>query len=280
MARTVLQADFDFIREVFPVTKAVAYGNNCYQLIRTAKIKTMAKTPERGKIVSISRKSLLRLMFTMQCTSATFGSMLTLTYPKYYPDDGAIVKADINVVLQKIRRLGWSYVWFLEFQKRGAPHIHILLSPKVVTPTGRAIFGLFWTERIAVSKWFRDICPEDEYLSQVLKMARFNCHETTLQVLREEQGGRNYATKYAAKERQKKVPAKYRNVGRFWGMSKDVRPEGIEFDVTEEEIEQWLVENRHPASEYCLVPRYIWGLGSLSVRDQGSTTSVATALDG
>lgn len=256
-----LQADIDLIREVYPITKAISYGNGCYELIRTAKKKLQANRPERGKIMSMTKKSLVRLMFMMQCTPANLGSMLTLTYPRIYPTDGEVVKRDINVVAQKIRRKEWSYVWFLEFQKRGAPHIHFLVEPDAVTPHMRVDFGLFWTARIAKSEWFWQRNQGDEYIKDVMKMARFNCHPGTFQVLREEGGAKKYATKYAAKEKQKKVPEKYKSVGRFWGASRDVKPKGVEFDVTEDEIEAWLVEQGHPAMAYELVPRHIWGIG-------------------
>jgi len=266
------------IREIYPITKAISYGNGNYEFIRTAKTKSPAIKPERGYIVSMSKKSLIRLMFTMQCTDVDFGSMLTLTYPAIYPLDGEIVKKDVNTVCQKMRRNDWSYVWFLEFQKRGAPHVHFLISPNCVTPRMRAEFGIYWTERIAMSEWYVKKCPEDKYLKEVVKMLKFNCHEDTFQVMRELEGGKKYATKYAAKEKQKTVPKNYLNVGRFWGMSNDVKPEGVPFDVTEEEVEEWLTDNNHPATAYELVPRYIWGIGSLTIKPASVTTMVAGTL--
>lgn len=272
-----LQADVEFIREVYPITKAVAYGKGCYELVRTAKQKSRAIRPERGTIKMMTKKSLIRLMFTMQCTPVDLGSMLTLTYPKHYPKDGEIVKADINVMAQKMRRLDWSYVWFLEFQERGAPHVHFLLTPDAITPYMRVEFGLFWTERIAMAEWYKVQCPTQNYLVEVMKMAKFNCHRDTFQVLKLKDGAKRYATKYAAKEKQKTVPERYKNVGRFWGASRDVKPEGLEFDVSEEEIEQWLVEHNHPATAYDLVPRYIWGIGLLK-RSESKTAGKATTV--
>lgn len=262
-------SDAALIREIYPVTKAKDYGSGCYEFIRVAKHKSRAIRPERGKIMSLTKKSLLRLMFVMQCTHVELSSMLTLTYPCHYPKDGQIVKKDLNVILQKIRRLGWSYVWFLEFQDRDAPHIHVLLSSSAITPYTRANFGLFWTERIASSEWFREACPPDEYLREVLKMAKFNCNQKTMELLRKSDGAKRYATRYAAKERQKKVPKNYKNVGRFWGASADVRPEGLAFDVSEDDVEQWLLDNDHPAGAYELVPRYIWGLGTIMKNKNG-----------
>jgi len=265
--------DVQVVKEIYPITKAIAYGAGNFEFIRTAKKRSTALRPKRGTIMKLSKKSLIRLAFTMQCTAIEFGSMLTLTYPRIYPENGEIVKKDINLVTQKIRRLDWPYLWFLEFQNRGAPHIHILLQPNVITPRMRAEFGLFWTERIATAQWFLDRCEPEWYIKEVLKMAKFNCHEDTFQAIREHDGARKYATKYASKEKQKKVPANYEAVGRFWGASRDVKPDGLEFDVTEDDVELWLTDHNHPASAYEMVPRYIWGLGKLKRHDV--TTSVA-----
>lgn len=207
-----------------------------------------------------SKKSLLRLMFLMQATNLKFNSMLTLTYPKYFPSSGIIVKSDIGAVVQKVRRSNFNYLWFLEFQKRGAPHVHLLIDAETITPKMRIDYGLYWTTRIALSDWFLELCPTSAYEAEVIKMAKFNTHPRVWETIRDPNGARNYVAKYASKERQKKVPRKYRDVGRFWGSTRTLRPPGIEFDVTEDEIERWLVEHGHPAQAYYLVPRYLWGV--------------------
>lgn len=250
----------DVIRAVYPVTKIIVYGNGCYETVREATEKLRGPRPERGKIQMLSKKSLLRLMFLMQCTKIRFTTMLTLTYPKYYPRDGEIVKKDINFIAQKIRRYGWRYLWFLEFQKRGAPHVHVLLDNDAITPKLRADFGLSWTKRVVMSEWFGRICPPEEFDREIRKMSSFNCRQEVWEMIRNRDGARNYVTKYASKERQKTVPSEYQNVGRFWGASKGLRPEGVTLDVTEDELEEWLVDHGHPAKDYSLVPRYIWGI--------------------
>jgi hypothetical protein len=89
-------------------------------------------------------------------------------------------------------------------------------------------------------------------------MAAFNTHPKFLELIRSENGARNYVAKYASKERQKKVPDEYRSVGRFWGASRQVKPDGVVCDITEDDVEQWLIDNNHPAGDWDLVPRYIW----------------------
>lgn len=261
------QNEVNFTKNFYPVERAISYGKGNYEFRRTGRAALGGReTGKKEKIKKMTKRSLIKLMFTMQCTQVEFGSMLTLTYPKIFPNNGEIVKTDINTICQKMRRKGWSYVWFLEFQKRGAPHVHFLLSPDCITPQMRAEFGIYWTERIAMSEWYTGQCLTDDYLAEVIKMLKFNCNPETFQLLRGDDGAKRYATKYAAKEKQKKVPSTYKNVGRFWGASADVKPDGIEFDVTEDEVEMWLIENNHPACAWELVPRYIWGLGQLELR--------------
>lgn len=262
----------ELIRAVYPVTEAIAYGGGCFEFRRTAKSTLKYVRPARGKIRMQSRKSLLRLMFLMQVTEIKFESMLTLTYPKYFPSDGKIVKADVAALVQKLRRAEWKYLWFLEFQKRGAPHVHILVDADTVTPRMRVDFGLYWTARIALSDWFVEVCPPAAYDGEVIKMMKFNTHHQVWETIRDEDGARNYVAKYASKERQKTVPAKYQDVGRFWGSTRAMRPEGVTFDVTEDEIEEYLVDQGHPATSFELVPRYIWAYGN-------PVTSVVASVD-
>lgn len=270
MERT--QSEIELFKMLYPVTKAISYGNGCYKIIRTAERKPQTKPPIRNGVIEMTKNSLLRLMFIMQCTKVEFKTMLTLTYPSKYPLDGRIVKSDINVMAQKMRRRSWSYLWFLEFQKRGAPHMHFLIAVDSISPRMRVDVGLFWTSRIANSDWFVSKCRPEEYTKEVLKMAQVNCHEKTMELIRLPDGATRYVTKYAAKEKQKAVPKMFRNVGRFWGASRDVHPSGIEFDVTEDEIEKWLVEKGHPASSYHLVPKFIWGVETANGQE-------ATAVD-
>ncbi len=222
---------------------------------------------QRKEIKKMTKASLIRLMFVIQCTEANFMSMFTQTYPKHFPRDGKIVKTDVNCIANKFREWGLTYLWFLEFQRRGAPHIHWLLNTGAITPRLRASFGLFWTMRIANSEWFLDSCPSAVYSQEVLKMAKFNINEKAWEVLRSPDGARGYVMKYASKEKQKRVPSHFENVGRFWGSSRSVMPEGVEFDTCESEIEKWLIEHNHPAASWELAPPYVWGIKSLPKRE-------------
>ena len=167
-----------------------------------------APTPARGTVTTFTRKSRQRLAFVASNTDVMFTSMLTLTYPREFPNDGQDVKHNLKMFLKELRRkVGQvSVLWFLEFQKRGAPHIHVLLrGVRVYKPMQE------WVSET----WYR-LCGTGD-----LRHLRAG---TRLERIRKPHGARNYAVKYAHKMIQKRVSAAYRNVGRFWGHTNDVRP--------------------------------------------------------
>lgn len=188
----------------------------------------------RRQITEFSEASRRRLAFVAQNTSVRFRQMITLTYPKDYPSDGKTVKRHLNRFLTWLRRDtgGCSYLWFLEFQKRGAPHIHIVFD----TAYSRRNADGYGQFRIRVSTtWYRIVGSGD---------SKHLAAGTRTERIRKPDGAARYATKYAFKMRQKTVPEGYRNVGRFWGASRDVKPEPERFvRATEDDIrgaiEQW-----------------------------------------
>lgn len=162
----------------------------------------------RSEVTEFSRASRQRLAFFASNTDVRFTSMITLTYPRQFPNDGKDVKRNLNAFLTALRRKvnNLNYLWFLEFQKRGAPHVHILVRGlRVHRPTQA------WVSET----WYR-LCATGD--------PRHLLAGTRLERVRKPDGARNYAVKYAHKMVQKAVPPDYRNVGRFWGCSKYVRP--------------------------------------------------------
>lgn len=169
--------------------------------------------PPRGEITQWSKKSRQRLAFVATNTDVKFRTMITLTYPQEFPSDGQTVKRHLDSFLKWLRREtgGMDYLWFLEFQKRGAPHFHILYSAQ-------------WDRRRREEKalrfrvscaWYRIVGSGD------IKHLWAGCRTERI---RKENGARNYAVKYASKMQQKTVPEGYRNVGRLWGASRAVIP--------------------------------------------------------
>lgn len=163
----------------------------------------------RGDIVVFSKRSRERLAFVAANTPVTFGSMVTLTYPRQYPSDGKTVKRHLRAFLQSLRRVNKDvqYLWFCEFQKRGAPHFHVLIAGIEVTKERQK-----WVSQ----RWYDIVDSNDGRHLQA---------GTRFERVRKKDGAKRYAVKYAYKMRQKVVPEGYRNVGRFWGHSSGVKPE-------------------------------------------------------
>ena len=76
------------------------------------------------------------MAFVAANTAVIFKTMITLTYPAVWPGNGRLVKKQLRAFLkfavhnlfprpEDAERI--AYLWFLEFQARGAPHIHLLL---------------------------------------------------------------------------------------------------------------------------------------------------------
>lgn len=162
----------------------------------------------RSEVKEFSKASRQRLAFVAANSDVVFTSMITLTYPREFPNDGSRVKRDLRAFLKALRRRtsDLDFLWFLEFQRRGAPHIHILVrGARVHKPMQH------WVSKT----WYR-ICGTGDL--------RHLAAGTRLERIRKPNGARNYAVKYAHKMKQKAVPPDYRNVGRFWGCTRGVKP--------------------------------------------------------
>lgn len=117
-------------RPLGPVVAIAQYKNDILVMRRSMTPVGASTDAHRREITHFSTRSRMRLAFVAHNADQAFKSMLTLTYPAQFPTTGKIVKVHLN------RFLGWlrrkyddpGYLWFLEFQRRGAPHIHILLT--------------------------------------------------------------------------------------------------------------------------------------------------------
>lgn len=168
------------------------------------------KPTKRAEVKEFSKKARNRLAFVAANTDVDFRTLITLTYPGRYESDGKTVKRHLRAFLMRLRRSDRanSYLWFLEFQKRGAPHFHILIT----TPFHPAMIGF------VADAWYEIVDGKDpKHLSA----------GTRVEAVRNQDGARRYALKYAGKMRQKRVPADYRNCGRFFGYSRDVKPQEV-----------------------------------------------------
>ena len=149
----------------------------------------------RAKIRDFSARSARELLFRARNVEG-LTAMLTLTYPGEFPTDGRKVKRDWAAMRRWLGHRKVGGLWWLEFQERGAPHLHVYLT------------GPVDKEEVAEA-WFRIVGSGDR---------RHRVAGTRIESIRNTHAVGAYAAKYARKQEQKEVPAGYREVGRFWGL--------------------------------------------------------------
>lgn len=103
----------------------------------------LIELPKRGKITSWSRRSRLRMEKTLQSLDfmplfdeGDIPAMVTLTMPGRFWEQCAPTPAAFKKQIEKFQLYysrAWGVkavgVWKMEFQRRGAPHVHILMTP-------------------------------------------------------------------------------------------------------------------------------------------------------
>lgn len=103
---------------------------------------------QEGDIKGFSPSARKRMVDVLACVPKDAGGIfITLTYHETDPE-GEQVKKHLHAVTEWMRRryraVQWAMVWRLEYQKRGVPHLHLLL------------FGPRWDSMDAIkSAWHR-----------------------------------------------------------------------------------------------------------------------------
>jgi hypothetical protein len=157
---------------------------------------------DRGEINSLSQGSATRMRRYLRESIADYAGFVTLTYPFGHGFSAGQAKRDLKVMLQRMHRFSrcdprWSIFWFMEFQERGSIHFHLFVTSR------------YPKEWIAKS-WY-EVCRTDD--------PRHLQAGTRIESIRSgKRGLSSYAAKYAAKQKQKLVPANFGWVGRFWGV--------------------------------------------------------------
>ena len=172
---------------------------------------------KRAEVKALSRHSLKRLCFIANNSALLPTHMLTLTYPEVWPHDGRVSKKHFATVTKAMRRKGIEYLWFLEFQARGAPHYHILMVDE--HGEGEKI-GQSW--KATVKNWLVATRASNWAITSHAE------HGCDYAPLHSTNGAGRYVAKYSAKGEQKLIPEGYRNCGRFWGHSKGMTPIPLE----------------------------------------------------
>lgn len=237
---------WDIINANYPIV-GMKIHQGAIEVVREARGKVKHEPPKDNKITRLSKKSLSRLAFVVTTTKVKFKSLLTLTYENI-PTNGRQVKSQLNRFLTYLRRRfryhKLEYLWFLEFQKRGAPHFHVLLN----------VSSDIVSRETILQKWV-DITGGSKKAERVTK------HKRSWENIQKQDGAKRYALKYALKPEQKQVPRKYRDVGRFWGCSRGVKTDDKEIVQIDEKMLRGMIECLRPDfNDRCnkFVPKYVF----------------------
>ena len=273
-------ARFDYVAYLntfVPIAGITLFGNGA-AIVKRARSK--AKKPTTGtkqkgqKIVKLTKAARKRCAFTALATGAEFESMITLTYGSHFPKDGQAVKSHLRRMLKKMVRYGiQDYFWWLEFQFRGAPHLHVLVDIPHPDTIDRTWLASAWMASQGIKlddaaialdeKKMGYHLPRFDKRDQINKMLRVHQHADTWQAIREPNGARRYVVKYMTKTYQTDVPGDYQNVGRFWGTSKSVidqiRPIA-QWELNEETLRQILTDLECWHADKPLIPKYLTDL--------------------
>ena len=256
------------INSIYPVVGMTVYPRTW--VIHRCSTVTFHQTKSHlggGMITRLSRRSLNNFIFRVSNYAGEWLSLLTLTYGQNYPLEGRRIKDDWNAFVLSMRRnFGpFEYFWFLEFQDRGAPHLHVCLSIGPPCDADREIMADLWA-RIAERynfpftrcRWQQGVlCPVSEEGTRD-PVRRNHKRRAVWEGIRERDGAIRYVVSYATKPRQKEVPKEYRNVGRFWATSRGVKlPEGMTMGATEAQIREILGYVRPDMEKWEVLPKII-----------------------
>jgi len=258
----------DFARAIsirFPVTGMLVYRGDVAVIKRSSIAMGPVTRGDRKKITRLTKKARTRLAFIALATPIEFHSMMTLTYGPTVPLDGEIVKHNLWTFLKVFRaKYKAEYLWVIEFQRRGAPHFHIITTVPNVSQIDRVWMAATWLQCLGYGDLpFRDGGLDDDEIEEGQKIWRVHTHRSAWENIREKDGGVHYMVKYATKTYQKTVPTAYQNGGRFWGcsynVSKKIAPID-EFTADEQAIRDTLESIGNGAWDSAILPKVVWAV--------------------
>lgn len=84
-------------------------------------------------------------------------------------------------------------------------------------------------------------------------------YHSAWEAVRDEDGAVKYVVAYATKPYQKTVPENYSNVGRFWAVSRDKKPEeGVTMGATEAQVREVVAALGRDFSGWDMLPRVVF----------------------
>jgi len=158
---------------------------------------------------------------------------ITLTMPGHESlgiRDGITLKKLLHAWLKWFARTypGTRWLRFMEFQKRGAPHIHIFAdivnTEQHITCAlrGRCVEWWIYYQRKYNAEAWKKLEREDFEASRKAYLDHYE-HGCHIEIIREPHMVTAYCSKESSKMIQKKVPKDFQNVGRFWGHSRNFK---------------------------------------------------------
>lgn len=198
--------------------------SNSFALYNPNRCVTGNFTPERakndiGKFSKHSRLRMMKVLSKLNLNSYAGVFHVTLTYRNEFPKSLTEVKYQFKKFTQllKYRNLEFSFVSRIEFQKRGAPHLHVIFLFKQF-PKFRNIESarIYFTEY-----WLRSI--ESDSLAQLLHAVKVTSTKEPKQFF-------YYVSKYSAKEDEVNS---YGFKGRRWSCSSNLDISPLEeYDIS------------------------------------------------
>lgn len=171
--------------------------------------------PLKNKVAisAISVRSLMKLMTAYGEILTKFTALLTLTIA-HLERDGELFKNQLTLMFKYLERKypGIVIFWWVEFQERGSPHVHLMLSEYVNPQEISDKWANLWLPRLVDCFGARlGLHARDKMRSAAVNVKGITSSEDLTK----------YASKlvrYAAKSKQKTVPLAYLHVGRSWGV--------------------------------------------------------------
>lgn len=257
MVQESTSSAIDYIPDVSGLS---VYRNGTVRVLRdrTSVGPTGGGGGQRGRIYQMTRQSVDRLMFVLRETDMSLESMIVLTFGSMYPKSGQSAKASVNRWLSWLRYHAPEvrYLWVMEFQKRGAPHFHILLNYGVVEDE-RDLYAGRWSSAALSGIVGKE---DDRYQELWMKIFRVHKHHRQWQNKKEKDGIVRYMSSYLAKSYQKKIPKDYQDVGRWWSATRgvaDIEPAST-YEIGEEGVRDYLGAIDSPLVSWEFLPKYVW----------------------
>lgn len=197
-----------------------------------------------------SRRRMQQLLNSVDQARALVPVLITLTYHNDWPEDPARWKDHLDAFRKRLeRRYGkFSAIWRLEYQRRGAPHFHLLCF--FWSHQGRPGLLPFLQDDVGPLWWEVTGRTSEEHLQA----------GTRCELPRSWKGANVYLSKYMTKL-EKLIPGS-KPPGRFWGVwRKDLLPILYETFVLPFSA---AIRFRRAARRYASMKARRWDLGSFS----------------